>query len=229
MALKYKVEYNNTATIGDKEYKFKPWTTKNEKDYLIAVESETKVTDTMLFDLLIKPCLENPDIVLSQNEQKMLIIEIRKKSLGSTFPMRYACTKCKQVNDIDVNFDSIVKYTPDNYKDVEVENMIFKFGDIVSERLRSRLDNQETNIDYAFTEFLLHIQSITIDGEVEDTFSFDELQEFVEEMPTFIFDKVYKEFQGMKSSLEFELKTYCMVCNEENNVEFDHLPNFLWT
>jgi hypothetical protein len=229
MALKYKVEYNNTATIGDNTYKFKPWTTKNEKDYLIAVESEKNITDSMLFDLLIKPCLENPDIVLSQNEQKMLIIQIRKKSLGATFPMRYACTKCKQVNDIDVNFDSIVKYESADYRDVTVDNMVFKFNGIASERLRSRLDNQDTNIDYAFTEFLLHIESITIDGELEDTFTFDELQEFIEELPTYIFDEVYKEFQSMKSSLEFELKTFCMVCNEENNVEFDHLPNFLWT
>ena len=116
MALKYKIEYNNTAIIGDKKFKFKPWNTKNEKDYLIAVESEKDIDDKMLFDILIRPCLEDTEVVLSVNEQKMLIIEIRKKSLGTTFPMRYACSSCGQVNDIDISFDSIVKYKQDNYQ-----------------------------------------------------------------------------------------------------------------
>lgn len=228
MALKYNIEYNNIANIGGKEYKFKPWTTKNEKDYLIAVESETDIDDKMLFDILIKPCLEDSEVMLTTNEQKMLIIEIRKKSLGSTFPMRYACSKCSQVNDIDVNFDDIINYTKDEFKDIEKENMVFSFGNIVSENLKSRLEDTDNNIDYAFIEFLLHIHSITIDGEVEDTFTFDELLDFIENLPTNIFDDVYKEFQSMKSKLDFNLKSFCAVCNEENEIDIDHIPNFLW-
>ena len=229
MALKYKIEYNNVAKIGDKEYKFKPWNTKNEKDYLIAVESETDITDKILFDILIRPCLEEENLILTNNEQKMLIIEIRKKSLGTTFPMRYACSKCGQVNDIDVSFDDIINYTPDNFKDITSENLVFSFGNIVSENLKTKLDNTKTNIDYAFIDFLLHIHSITVDGEVEDTFTFDELVDFVENIPTNIFDEVYKEFQGMKSKLDFELKSKCLVCEEENEVDFEHIPGFLWT
>lgn len=229
MALKYNVEYSSTATVGNRTFKFRPWTTKNEKDYLIAVESDTEITDDMLFDILIKPCLEDPDVTLTTNEQKMLMIEIRKKSLGSTFPMRYICRKCKQVNDLDVELDKIIKFTPDNFHDVEIENLVFSFGPIATQRLKDKLKEQGTNVDYAFTNFLLHIQSIEVDGNLENTFTFDELKEFVEDMPTYIFDKVYKEFQGMKSSLDFELKTYCIICNTENDVEFDHIPNFLWT
>ena len=229
MALKYDVQYNNTAKIGDRVFKFKPWTTKNEKDYLIAVESEEDITDNILFEILIRPCLEEPDVALTPNEQKMLMIEIRKKSLGETFPMRYVCRKCKQVNDIDVDFDKIVKFTADKFNDVKIENLVFHFGNIVSQKLKDRLDDQETNVDYAFTNFLLHINGIEVDGDMEDTFTFDELTEFVENLPTYIFDKVYEDFQEMKSSLEFGLNTFCMVCNEENEVEFDHIPNFLWT
>jgi hypothetical protein len=107
--------------------------------------------------------------------------------------------------------------------------MVFSFGNIVSQRLKDKLKEQDTNVDYAFTNFLLHIRSIEVNGELEDTFTFDELKEFVEELPTYIFDEVYEKFQKMKSSLDFSLKTYCMVCNEENDVEFDHIPNFLWT
>lgn len=226
--LKYNVEYNNTAVIGGTEYKFKPWTTKNEKDYLIAVESEDNITDGMLFDILIKPCLEDPDVILTTNEQKMLIIEIRKKSIGTTFPMRYSCTSCNQVNDIDVSFDNIIKYKPDDFHNVTVQDMEFEFGPIASENLKSRLDGLKNNVEYSFTELILHIQSITIEGTKEDTFTFDELNAFMEDIPTYIFDEVYKAFTEMKSSLDFELKTMCAICAAENEVELDHIPNFLW-
>ena len=229
MALIYQKKYNHTAKVGDKEYKFTPWTTLDEKNYLLAVESEETITDTLLFDLLIRPCLEDDDVILSSDEQKMLMIEIRKKSLGTSFPMRYSCKKCKQVNDIDVEFDQIIKYSSPSYHDVEVQDMKFMFGEIASENLKSRLDDQNTNVDYAFTEVLLHIQSIEINGNIEDTFTYDELVQFMEDIPSSIFDKVFEEFQSMKGSLDFELKTFCMVCNTENNVEFDHIPNFLWT
>jgi hypothetical protein len=228
MALRYARAYDNSCTIGDKKFKFKPWNTKNEKDYLIAVESEEDITDNLLFEILIRPCLEEPDVVLTSNEQKMLMIEIRKKSLGITFPMRYVCKKCKQVNDLDIELDKIIKFTPDKFEDVEIDNLKFKFGNIRSENLKKRLDGLKTNVDYAFTELLLHIQCIEIDGTVEDTFTFDELQEFVEELPTYIFDEVYKKFQSMKSSLNFNLKTFCMVCNTENDIDLEYIPNFLW-
>lgn len=229
MALKYNIKYSSIARIGDREFKFKPWTTKNEKDYLIAVESEEDITDDMLFDILIKPCLEDPDISLSVNEQKMLIIEIRKKSLGGTFPMRYICKKCKNVNDIDVEFDQIINFSPDKFELIKVDDLVFNLGHIQSQNLKDRLKEQKTNVDYAFTDFLLHIHSIEVDGTLEDTFTFDELQDFVENLPTYIFDEVYEKFQAMKSKLEFELTTFCLTCNTENEVEFDHIPNFLWT
>jgi len=229
MALTYNKKYDNIAKIGNKEIKFKAWSTKNEKDYLIAVEAEEEINDSRLYDLLIKPCLEDEDIVLSLNEQKMLMIEIRKKSLGHTFAMRYVCKKCKQVNDLDIDFDKIIKFSPDNFHSVIVDDMTFNFGPIATDNLKRKLDDQETNVDYAFTEMILHIQSIELEGKLEDTFTFTELKDFMEELPSFIFDKVYKDFQEMKSKLDFELKTYCMVCNTENEIEFDHIPNFLWT
>ena len=238
MPLKYNVEYKMKAQIGDKTIKFKPWNTKNEKDYLIAVESEPNITDAMLFDLLIRPCLEDDSIVLSNNEQKMLIIEIRKKSIGPSFPMRYSCTSCKQVNDLEVEFDDIVDFKPDTFGPVEVQTdagpMVFNFAPPRTEKLRNKLNEvkggPDNKVEYRFTEFIIHIQDITINGKIEDTFTYEELVEFVEELPSSIFDEVFKEFQKMKSSLDFKnLNTRCVMCNFENEVQISNLPSFLWT
>jgi len=228
MALKYVVEYDSVAKIGDKEIHFKPWNTKNEKDYLIAVESEEEITDKLLYEILIKPCLKDPNLILSDNEQKMLMIQIRKKSIGSTFPMRFSCIKCGQVNDIDISFDKIVKFEPDNFKNVIIEDLEFEFGPIVSENLKDRLNNLDSNVEYSFVEFLVHIRSITINGEKEDTFTFDELKDFIENLPTYIFDEAYKEFSDMKSKLEFDFSTNCIICGAENKIDFDSIPSFLW-
>jgi len=228
MALKYVSEYNNTAKVGDKIFKFKPWTTKNEKDFLIAVEAEKDISDSMLYELLVKPCLEDQNVVLSPNEQKMLMIEIRKKSLGGSFPMRYACTSCGNVNDVDIMFDDIVKFSPDNFTTVEEDDIIFKFGPIVSENLKKKLDDTGSTTEYAFNEFLIHIQSIIYKEQLEDSFTFDELKTFVEALPSSVFDKIYDEFVKMKSSLTFEYSTKCIICNAENEIDFSNIPNFLW-
>lgn len=226
--LKYNSNYDNTAIIGNKKIKFKPWTTKNEKDYLIAVESEENINDSMLFDILVKPCLEDPNIILSTNEQKMLIIEIRKKSIGPTFSMNFSCPKCKQVNDIDIEFDNIIKYKPENFGKVKSNNIEFEFGPIVSENLKKRLEGQENSVEYSFIELLIHIHSITINGTKEENFSFDELNSFMEEIPSNIFDDVFRKFTEMKGSLNFKYKTKCLICNEESDLDFDYIPGFLW-
>ena len=229
MALKYNVDYRNIAKIGNKEIKFKPWTTKNEKEYLIAVESEEKVTDDMLFDILAKPCLEDPSIILSSNEQKMLMIEMRKKSLGNSFPMTFTCRKCNNVNDIDVEFDNIVSFEPESWTEVEVEDLKFVFGDIPSENLKNKLKETENKVEKSFIDFLIHIKEIHIDGKVEDVFTFEELKDFIDDIPSYIFDEAFKEFNKMKGHLEFKLATTCMACGASNNIDFEYLPNFLWT
>ena len=228
MALSYNIGHKNIAKIGDRTFKFRPWTTKDEKDYLIATEAEEDITDIMLFDILIRPCLEEQEVTLSVNEQKMLLIEIRKKSLGGTFPMKYTCGECKKVNDLDVKFDNIISFSPDNFSTVTIDDVTFVFGEIPSENLKARLDGIESNTEFSFVDFCLHIREIEIGGELNDTFTFEELYEFVESLPTHIFNGAFVQFQEMKSTLKFELKTYCLMCNEENIINMDSIPNFLW-
>jgi len=217
----YSEEYNFTANLGNKKFKFRPWTTKNEKEYLIAIESEETITEKLLFDILIRPCLEDKNVVLTNDEQKMLIIEIRKKSLGSTFPMKYACSHCNNVNDIDISFDKIVKFKESRYEDISIENMTFIFGDIQSENLKSRLDSSDsTSIEKSFIELILHIHAIEIDDRMEDTFSYEELFTFIESLPSYIFDELFSKFTNMKSSIEFSYISNCAICSKENNIVF---------
>lgn len=228
MGLSYKVEYKNTVVLGDNKIKFRPWTTKEEKDYLIAVESEENITNDMLFNILIRPCLEDGDVMLSSNQQKLLLIEIRKKSLGNTFPMKFHCKECKNINDVDVNFDSIVDYKESNFTDVIVDEFTFVFGEVKSENLKARLEGIESVVEYNFVNLCIHIIGIEIDGEYNDVFSFDELYDYMESLPSHIHKTVSEEFRKMIGSLKFKYKGHCVICNEENILDLEQIPNFLW-
>ena len=228
MALVYNNQFKNSTKIGDKEIKFRAWTTKDEKDFLIAKDSLEDIDDNLLYDILVTPCLEDNTISLSPLEKKKLILEIRKVSLGSTFPMKYSCVKCKSVNDLEVDLDDITTFKEPNFGSIEVQDIKFNFSAKVSQNLYKRLEEEKNLINKAFIELLIHIESIVIDGKVEDDFSFDELYEYMESLPSSVFDELYPKFKEMKGYIEFNLKTKCLICNNDNIVDFDHLPNFLW-
>jgi len=67
-----------------------------------------------------------------------------------------------------------------------------------------------------------------IDGESQKGFTFEELYDFMEEIPTRIFDGFFAEYNNMKGSLDFKLETICNLCATENSINFESIPNFLW-
>lgn len=229
MALKYEVGYDYTAKIGDKEIKFKQWTAKEERSYLQAIENtKTDITDKLIFDILIMPCIEDKNIVLSVQEQKLLLIEIRKVSIGETFKDVIVCKTCGNKEELEIKIDDILSYEKSNYKDIKIENMIFNIGEIKTNKAKERLIMDKGIINYIFTDFLLHIHSIDINGELNDKFTFKELEKFMDSLPTKIFDEVFEQYQLMVDSLELSYKYKCSECNEEEIIDYTNIPNFLW-
>ena len=233
MALKYEAGYDYTARIGEKEIKFKQWTAKEERKYLTTMENEkTKVTDKLIFDILIAPCLEDASVVLSVSEQKALLIEIRKVSIGETFKDDIECSECGEKTEREININDICKYTPANYTPIELSNgedkFIFNISDIKTNKDKERLILDNGIINYIFTDFLLHIRSIDINGELTDKFSFKELEKFMDSLPTKIFDEVFEKYQLMIDVLDIRYDFTCPHCNADETVEYSNIPNLLW-
>jgi hypothetical protein len=233
MALKYKINYKFTAKIGDKEIKFKEWTAKEERKYLQAMENEkTKITDKLIFDLLILPCVEDKELVLSVQEQKYLLIEIRKVSIGQTFNDKITCSECEKETEYEIKIDDICSYEKAKYSKIEIkneeENFIFNIGPIRTNKEKEKLVLDNGIINYIFADFLLHIHSIEIDGELNEGFRFKELTDFMDSLPTRIFDEVFEKYQVMVDSLELKYKYKCPHCAVEDTKEYETIPNFLW-
>jgi hypothetical protein len=230
MALVYDIKYDYISEIGDKKIKFKQWTAKDERKYLQLIEKkeEKEVTDKSIFDALIAPCIEEKDIVLSASEQNKLLIDIRIESISEYIEDTYECEKCEKESEVKVKIKDCMTYKKADYKEIEAGDLKFVFGDIKSNKEKERLKLEDGVVDYVFTDFLLHIKGIEINGEMQTEFSFRELQKFVDKIPTKIFDEVFEAYRDMVDDLIIETEHICPHCDNKETLDYSYIPNLLW-
>jgi hypothetical protein len=230
MALKYTPTEKHIVKIGSKEIEFTPWTTKNEREYLQLLENEKiEVTDKTIYDTLIAPCIKDKNLVLSSDEQKLLMIEIRKESIGKTFKDEHECSNCKEKVEVEFNIDDLIDYRPSKWKPIPVENMVFTLGDIRTNKEKSLLNIDKGIVNYIYTDFMLHIHSIEIDGELNNKFTFKELAEFIDSLPAKIFDEVFEKYQEQIDDLNLIVNKWkCPKCKKTSDIKYETIPGFLW-
>lgn len=215
--------------FGKKIVKYRGWKTRDEKAYLILTESKEEIDDKDLFDTLVIPCIENKKMFFSIAEKQKLIIEIRKKSLGESFDIKYICKNdaCKTVNDVQVNFDEIVEFKDDTVSNIKIDNIEFFFGDIKNPTLLEKMNDNKTNVEKVFNEMVMRIEKLIIDSTVEDTFTFEEISNYIDDLDTHIFDKLVEYYTSNLSSIEMKGTLTCHRCGHQNEFIFDEIPNFL--
>lgn len=223
----YKVKFNNTLDLGNgRKVNFRPWTTKEEKEYLLAKQDD-RISEKEIFEILIKPCLETP-IVLTNDEMKYLIIKIREKSIGETFKLTYECQNCKTVNSKDIKFSDAVKFKPSNFKEITVEDVTIKFGPIKSQTAMEKIFSAENKIDELIFNMVFSTEKIVYEGDELEAFKTEDLLEFYNSLPTSIMDELANQFIDMIPETEISTKTKCFKCKDEKEWEINAIPNFLW-
>jgi len=223
--------------IGSKEINYIKWTGKHQRDYLIALEKskETDVTDKMIFDSLIKPCIDEKNIVLSQNEQRLLLIDMRKKGIGETFEDEIECPICKNKKKVKLKLDDIIKEFKESKWDViEKDDIKITIGEIKSNKDKDILIPSNGAIKYVFNDFFLHIKSIEYNGEVHEVKNIKIVDKFFQDMPSDVSMYFFQEYEKMTDKLVLE---YDFICDNEDCdskidepyvVNYDRIPGFLW-
>jgi hypothetical protein len=224
--------YSYSTVIGNgTKVKFRPWKTKDEKAFLTFVESTDNVTDDDFFNYLLKPCMENPNIYMTSADIQKLLIEIRKVSMGETFEMKFICKSetCGKVNEIEVEFDDIVDYRLDTVKEFSLPEAEIKvtFGQIKNVDFFKEKSKGKPAIEVSFIEMILRIEKIEYKGEVYDSFKYDEVYQFIDNLDVKIFDKLIAYYSENKSNIKIEGTFKCAFCNSDNAFYFDEIPNFL--
>lgn len=230
MALVYNTGFDYLSKIGEKEIKFKQWTAKEERKYLSLLADDTiDFTDKTVYETLILPCIQDKNIVLSASEQKKLLMDIRIESISEFVEEKeHECPKCEGKSDIKEEINNFMTYTPAKYKDITEGVLIFKMGPIRTNKEKEVLKLADGVVNYVFNDFLLHIHAISIDGVMEDGFKFKELQRFMDDLPTKIFDEIFNQYKDMVDDLNLDYKWTCPKCQEEETIDYSNMPNLLW-
>ncbi len=229
MALIYETKYEFISELGDKSVKFKRWTAKEERRYLTALENQKEeFTDKTVYDILIMPCIEDKNIVLSSSQQKKVLIDIRIESISKYLEDERTCKSCGETYEIKKEIKDFMKYVPSKFETVEIEDIKFYLGEIKSNKDKEILKISDGIINYVFNDFLLHINAIELNGEINDNLKFKELQKFMDSLPSYIFDEVFDKYKDMVDDLEMDCECECPSCGNKEVVDYTNIPNLLW-
>lgn len=224
--MKYEIE-DFLVDVGNLKIKCRPWTSKEERMYLTRNNDEEKSENLKnVAKMLILPNIEFQPITLS--EFKFLVLSLRSLSVDTKASLNVSCS-CGQF----IEFDSLIKDLT-HFKESEIDGKVIKSGNlelelrrIPTKELLLKVLETDDELEQKFNEFLACIKSITYKGEKNSVFTFEELKEFFDGVPSNIFNDLFSEFYKVKGHLQLFQEVTCPVCRKKFDAVFRDIDNFL--
>lgn len=223
---KYTVVIPSTGT----EIEYRPYTVKEEKILMIALESKDQKMVLRSLKDVISVCVTQEinvdDFTLFDFET--IFLALRSKSVGEVVDLQLKCEdeECNGVSPVQVNLEEI-KLT-----DMPESNTIFidkKVGIIFKYPSVSIVEkyDQENAMENAFDMIVSCIQEIFDEENVYDAKeeTKQSLVDFVESLNTQQFAKVSEFFKSVPT-LAHDVEFKCIKCGKENNLELKGLQSF---
>jgi len=222
-------KYKTTLPSSNEKIEYRPFLVKEEKIFLLAIESGS--TEDMI--QAIKNVIENCTFgLLNVNDLPVvdvewLFLELRKKSKGETVDLVRKCPKCDATSEMNINLDDV------KISGKMPENKIMIEGDIgiilnyPSFRTVESL-SEDMTVNDQFKMIRDSIDCIFTEDEVfksEDS-SEEALDEFMESISEDKFKEIDNFFKKMPS-LVWNKKIKCPACKDESTVKLSGLKSFL--
>lgn len=206
---------------------YRAWTSKEERLYLT---NKGQGSDfALLSKMLVLPNIEYKPMTLAEYEY--LIFELRRMSVASEVGLNVRCPKCDMFIEFERDMLDLLHFvapTLDN-KEISHDDISINLRKIPSKDLLLRVVSQETTEQRVFFEFLACIKSITYKGETLETFSFEEIEEFFDDMPSFVFKKLFNQFLELKGYIHLFTEVTCPHphCLHKFDAVFKNVDDFL--
>jgi hypothetical protein len=225
--------------IGNRAFFFKRWTTKNEKNYLLAkmqIQEGAKESEYLeaIFESLIYSNCETPEEVekLSEAEKEYILVQLRKASIGDKFNAKYVCPHCNKRNNQELSISKVISFKPSNFgtikKVIGGEEVEIEFFDNNNPEARKIVREEENIVEKIIKEFALAIKKVRIGEEVFEAFGIEEVNEFIESLPVTDFDDLLSQYKEMRASCSTNaIKVKCKYCKEETEISLGDSPDFL--
>ena len=226
---KYEVE----LPISKKKVEYRPYLVKEEKQLMLAMESQDPAAIMKTVQDIIEACTFNKikAKALPTAELELLFLKLRSKSVGETSKLGYKCSSCGSVNELVVNLED-VNIDLGNEK---VENKIMITDNVgvilkyptTDEVMKIMNNGDKTDIKNIFALVTACIETIFDKDNAYETKNLEkkEIDAFVESLSSKQFEKIKDFFEGIPK-LRKDVSFDCEKCGTHNPLVLEGLQNF---
>ena len=232
--------YDLKLISNGKKLRFRPFTVKEEKLFLMAVESNDSESSINTIKQVLNNCvideinLESLPIF----DLEYLFIHLRAKSIGEEVKLRYRCNNQVQKEDkidscgnlVEMNFN-LLEIQPtknENHTNkIELENnlgVVFKYPSFETLQKYEGDNNEIEIIINMIIECIDYIYDADQIYYAKDS-SKEELREFIESLQTKQLEKIKMFFDTMPK-LQKKLNFKCNKCGYQEEINLEGIQNF---
>jgi len=182
----------------DKIVRYRPYTTKEEKEFLLAVETEEEDKIMSAVESIVRNCVQDVDVdnEMTPVDTNYLLIRIRQKGKGDIIAFAWKCEECQGINRDTLDTNEELEFRIADPDPIQLDdwtvNLKWPTNGLVS-KLKGI-----SEIERNYKVLAYSIKNIVEGETVSDEFTPDEIQEWVENLPPKLFEKYTKEY-GQKS------------------------------
>ena len=224
-------EFETIIPSSKQRIKFRPFLVKEEKILFMALQGGDTREMTNAVQNIIGTCVLSEDFEVSNlamYDIEYLFLKLRGKSVGETIDLRVRHTnsECTHISDESIDIDAINVEFPEDYNDkiqlTESVGIKLKHPGIKHSALL-----QDNSLDFNTVLQLIGecVDCIYDNDNVYDTYTSDEIIQFIEGLNQQQFAKVQKFFSDMPK-LSHTIKWTCSKCGEEDSIVVEGLNSF---
>jgi len=225
-------QYELTIPSTGQKIKYRPFLVKEQKNLLIALESQDPKNILSSVTNCIESCTENVDVSkLSTFDTDYMFVNIRSKSVGENTTINSTCVECESTQPNDINLNDI------KMENVNTDTLI-KLSDEISVQLKyptyddmTKNDNlfsdQQTSTGILFDTIAMCIESVNTQEErilIKDEPT-QEVESFINSLNAAQLQKLTAFIESMPT-LSYELKYKCNSCGHENEIVLNGIQDF---
>lgn len=229
--------YELELPLSKKQIRFRPFLVKEQRNLMMAMESEDKETIESNIKQVLHNCTLTENIEINKLpilDVEYYFIHLRARSVGEVVDNKYRCENvvndviCNNLMDVKVNLLDIKIDKDDNIKDeIQINSQIsikLKYPEF---SIMEKATKFESSTDLAFQMIIDSIEYI-FDGQQfhyarESTEA--ELIEFVESLNREQFAKIEEFFDNLPK-LNKKIEITCSKCSFEHTIEVEGLESF---
>ena len=224
----YEMEVPSTG----EKLKFRPFLVKEQKNLLIALESQDPKQLMTAMLSCIESCVHGAKVdSLSTFDVDYMFTQIRAKSVGETTKVTIKCENCEEESSLDINLDEIKMDTS------TMKDPLIKLTDEISVKMKyptyiDMMDSTVFSEDVSRVEFIFEnvknsMHSIQTEDEnilLKDEPK-EELDKFINNLSNEQLEKITDFVEGMPT-LKHVIQNKCVKCGHDNELILEGLQDF---